>query len=120
MNWPASPVACRVHLSESRAEDPTGRAKAGVPDAVTFETKAKNALDQIRQVKEAGIPMGIMLTNAFRTRLRATDLDHVAGVPSRPAYGRRDEDRYHPNPGAEQGGLPRLIAATARTSQHPP
>jgi len=37
--WVAAPVAARIYLPESWAEDRKRRAEVGVPDGVTFRTK---------------------------------------------------------------------------------
>jgi SRSO17 transposase len=55
------PIASRLYLPESGAEDPGRRAKAGVPETIAFETKPAIALDQIRQAREAGRPVGVGL-----------------------------------------------------------
>ena len=43
------PVAYRLYLPEAWAADPQRRTKAGVPEAIGFETKTAIALGQIRQ-----------------------------------------------------------------------
>src|SRR6187455_1048710 len=53
------PVAYRLYLPEAWAEDPARRAKAGVPEAIGFETKTAIALGQLRQAREQGVPVGI-------------------------------------------------------------
>src|SRR3954449_12712014 len=58
------PIAWRLYLPEAWAADPQRRAKAGVPEAVGFETKTAIALGQIRQAREAGIPVGVVLGDA--------------------------------------------------------
>src|SRR5271166_3177196 len=47
--WVAAPVAGRLYLPQSWAEDAGRRTKAGVPPAVVFQTKLEIALDLIRQ-----------------------------------------------------------------------
>ena len=83
------PIAYRLYLPESWAEDPGRRAKAGVPENIAFETKPAIALDQIRQAREAGIPVGVVLGDvgygnetAFRRSVRELDLSYVLGVQS--------------------------------------
>lgn len=97
------PVAWRLYLPEAWAADPLRRAKAGVPDDVTFLTKPQIALDQIRRAVEAGIPAGVILADAgygsdtaFRTGLRSMSLDYVVGVQSTASL-------WPPGQGAESG-----------------
>jgi len=83
------PIAYRLYLPETWAEDPARRAKAGVPEAITFETKAAIALEQIRQAREDGVPVGVVLGDAaygnetdFRVGVSELELTYVLGVQS--------------------------------------
>src|SRR5919112_1094442 len=81
------PVAYRLYLPEAWAEDPERRAKAGVPEAIGFETKTAIALDQLRQAREAGIPVDTVLGDAaygdesdFRVGVAELELHYVPGI----------------------------------------
>jgi SRSO17 transposase len=85
---PASlPIAYRLYLPESWADDPARRAMAGVPEESAFRTKPEIALDQIRQAVADGVPRGVVVTDAgygsdtdFRGGITALDLPYVAGI----------------------------------------
>jgi SRSO17 transposase len=81
------PVAYRLYLPQSWANDEERRTKAGVPKDVEFKTKPQIALEQIKWACEAGLPRGVALLDAgygveakFRTEISALDLRYVAGV----------------------------------------
>ena len=81
------PVAYQLYLPEAWAEDRARRAKAGVPEAVAFETKTAIALGQIRQALADGVPEGIVLGDAgygdeteFRAGVSALGPHYVLGV----------------------------------------
>src|SRR5918912_335975 len=81
------PVAYRLYLPEAWAADPARRAKAGVPEAIGFETKTAIALGQLRQAREAGVPVGTVLGDAaygdecdFRVGVSELDLRYVLGI----------------------------------------
>ena len=83
------PIAYRLYLPEVWAADPARRAKAGVPEEVGFETKTAIALDQLRQAREVGIPVGTVLGDAaygdecdFRVGVAELDLRYVLGLRS--------------------------------------
>jgi SRSO17 transposase len=83
------PIAYRLHLPETWAEDPERRAKAGVPEEIGFETKTAIALGQIRQALEDDVPRGIVLGDAaygdeteFRAGVSDLDLPYVLGIRS--------------------------------------
>src|SRR4051794_29091715 len=81
------PVAYRLYLPEAWAADPARRATAGVPEEVEFRTKPSIALDQIGQALAAGVPPGVVVTDAgygsdtdFRDGATALGLAYVAGI----------------------------------------
>jgi SRSO17 transposase len=81
------PIAYQLFLPEVWADDPARRAKAGVPEAITFETKTAIALGQLRQALAAGVPVGIVLGDAgygdetaFRVGVTDLGLRYVLGV----------------------------------------
>src|SRR5215204_7780296 len=58
------PVAYRLYLPQEWADDPVRRKTAGVPEAITFQTKPEIALDQLRAAVGAGLPRGVVLMDA--------------------------------------------------------
>jgi SRSO17 transposase len=88
--WSSSlPIAWRLYLPEAWANDDERRAKARVPAEITFQTKPKIAIDQIRQAVDQGVPRGVVLADAaygsdtdFRTSLIALKLPYVVGIQS--------------------------------------
>jgi len=105
------PVAYRLYLPKSWAEDQARCAKAGVPAEISFKTKPELALEQIRWACESGLPRGFGLVDAgyghdskLRTGMTELGVPYVAGIqpqtlvwaprkrPGRaPKKGRRDE-----------------------------
>src|SRR3954466_11809295 len=81
------PIAYPLYLPEAWAGDPARRAMAGVPEEVEFRTKPAIALDQIGQALAAGVPRGVVVTDAgygndtdFRDGVTAQGLPYVAGI----------------------------------------
>src|SRR5918993_1051127 len=58
------PVAYRLYLPKDWTDDPARLRQAGVPEAITFQTKPEIALAQIRATAEAGLPRGVVLMDA--------------------------------------------------------
>src|SRR5688500_10862334 len=58
------PVAYRLYLPKEWTGDPVRLRQAGVPEAITFQTKPEIALAQIRAAAEAGLPRGVALMDA--------------------------------------------------------
>jgi len=89
-HYASLPVAYRLYLPDSWASDKKRRKKAGVPDAIEFQTKPKIALEQIEWACEAGIPRGVVLTDcaygsdlSLRRRLTVLDLIYSVGIWAR-------------------------------------
>lgn len=81
------PVAHRLYLPESWANDPARRKKAGVPGHIVFQTKPEIAYDQIKAAQAAGIASGVVIADAgygvntrFRSSVTALGLSYVMGV----------------------------------------
>jgi hypothetical protein len=58
------PIAYRLYLPETWANDAKRRSKAGVPEDVKFETKPQIALSQIQAALKAGVARGVVLADA--------------------------------------------------------
>src|ERR1700737_3075492 len=81
------PVAHRLYLPESWANDLERRTKAGVPPDIAFRTKPEIALDLVRDALTAGISPGTVLADAgygndskFRDGLTALGLNYIVGI----------------------------------------
>jgi SRSO17 transposase len=81
------PVAYRLYLPQSWANDDARRTKAGVPEDIEFKTKPQIALEQIRWACEANLQRGVVIVDAgygvdakFRSEISALKLKYVAGV----------------------------------------
>src|SRR5450755_3784307 len=81
------PIAYRLYLPETWANDAKRRAKAHVPEDVKFETKPQIALSQIEAALQAGVARSVVLADAgygadgaFRARLTTLGLSYAVGV----------------------------------------
>ena len=118
------PIAYRLYLPEVWAADPARRAKAGVPEEIGFETKTAIALDQLRQAREAGIPVGIVLGDAGY----GDESDFRVGVADlEPALRARRPQRHQvwppgqaPLPPAPWSGRGRPPTRLRRSPEHQP
>lgn len=118
------PVAFRLYLPEDWANDVRRRAKAGVPDEVTFQTKPQIALEQIRQTLACGVAPGVVLADAgygidtaFRTELTALSLPYVLGVQSSMRVWPPGQGPLPPKPWSGRGRPPSL---QRRDGEHQP
>ena len=118
------PVAYRLYLSEDWAADAERRAKAGVPAAVSFQTKPEIALEQIRAALAAGIPKGVVLMDAgygadtgLRTEITALGLAYVAGIRPNTSVWPPGTGPLPPKPWSGRGRPARRIR---RDGEHQP
>lgn len=81
------PVAYRLYLPKSWAEDQARRDKADVPAEINFKTKPEIALEQIRWARAVGLPRGFGLLDAgyghdskLRTGMTELGVPYVAGI----------------------------------------
>jgi SRSO17 transposase len=118
------PVAHRLYLPETWAADPKRRAKAGVPEAVGFETKTAIALGQLRQARAEGVPEGVVLGDAgygdetdFRGGVSELDLRYVLGIRSATTVW---PPGLAPPPPAPRSGRGRPPTRVRRSPDHQP
>ncbi|HYM07595.1 MAG TPA: IS701 family transposase [Terriglobales bacterium] len=118
------PVAYRLYLPETWANDSSRRRKTGVPAEIAFQTKAEIALAQIRRARQRGIPEGIVLADAgygtdtgFRTQLTKMELPYVMGIMSTVTVWKRGQGPKPPAAYKGTGRPPRLLQ---RDKRHQP
>ncbi len=107
------PVDYRLYLPKEWAEDSARRAKAGVPDGISFTTKPEIALEQMRCACAAGIPRGVVLMDSaygsntdLRTSVSALALSYVAGVDPQTTVWAPGTEPLPPKPWSGRGGRP--------------
>jgi SRSO17 transposase len=118
------PIAFRLYLPETWANDKQRRQKTGVPEQVEFQTKTQIALAQIERARERGVPEGVVLADAgygndtqFRARLSEWKLHYVVGIQSRVTVWKPGEQ---PLPAPEGKGMGRPPTLLRRDPKHPP
>lgn len=118
------PIAFELYLPEGWAGDPARRAKAGVPQDLTFRTKPQIALEQIRRALADGVPPGVILGDAgygidtsFRTALAGLALPYVLGVQSTMGVWPPGCGPLPPKPWSGKGRPPKL---QRRDAEHQP
>jgi SRSO17 transposase len=118
------PIAYRLYLPETWAGDPARRARAGVPEEAVFETKPVIALDQLRQARDEGIPVGIVLGDAgygdecdFRGGVSELDLRYVLGIRPGTSVWPPGQAPLPPAPWSGQGRPPTRLR---RSPEHQP
>jgi SRSO17 transposase len=81
------PAAYRLYLPEGWASDRRRRKEAAIPEQVTFKTKWQIALDQIARLRNEGLPLapvvsdaGYGVVTAFRDALTEQGIPYVVGI----------------------------------------
>jgi SRSO17 transposase len=88
--WSASlPIAWSLYLPEVWASDSERRQRAGVPEAIEFQTKPGIALQQMRRAIAQQVPVGVVLADAgygngtqFRAGITELGLQYAVGIES--------------------------------------
>lgn len=118
------PLAYRLYLPESWAGDSERRRKAGIPEAVGFQTKPAVALDQIRAAVAAGVAPGVVLADAgygndtgFRSAVTDLGLSYVMGVQGSTSVWPPGTGPLPPKPWSGRGRPP---SALRRGKDHQP
>jgi len=118
------PVAWRLYLPESWAQDRERRETAGVPEEISFATKPAIALQQIRWAVEEGIPRAPVIADAgygnetsFRENLAALDLSYALGVHRDTTVWKPGEGPLPKKPWSGRGQPPKRLR---RDPEHRP
>jgi SRSO17 transposase len=111
------PIAHRLYLPGTWANDVPRREKAKVPADIVFRTKPEIALDQLRAAHAAGIPPGTVLTDAgygydskFRDGVTELGRLYVAGIQSNVLLWKADAVLPLQGPGGRKPSRPQLRA----------
>jgi SRSO17 transposase len=128
--WVAAPIGGRLYLPEGWAEDGERRAEAGVPEAVTFQTKPELGLDLIRQALADGVPPAPVLGDCvygdspeFREGVRQLGMEFFLQVSPRhkawtqPVPTQRKRVRHYLSPGVPPAQTLAEIAAAFPAGQ---
>jgi SRSO17 transposase len=118
------PIAYRLYLPHEWIDDPTRRAKAGVPDDIVFQTKPQIAIDQLRAVRAAGIEADVVLADAgygndtdFRDSIAEIGLPYAVGIQSSTSLWPPGVQPLPPKPWSGRG---RPTSAIRRDGAHQP
>ncbi len=117
------PVAWQLYLPEVWAGDTERRAKAGVPQEVSFATKPEMALAQIQHLMAQGAPGHCVLADAgygvdaaFRQGLSELGLSYVVGIARTTTVWSPGREPLRPKPYRGRGTMPKLL----RVGKEPP
>lgn len=123
-NTASLPIAVRLYLPESWANDEERRRQAGVPESIGFHTKPEIALAQIRQAVAEKITSAPVLADAgygvdhkFRAGITELGLSYVVGVQSSTSVWAPGKAPLPAKPWSGQGRPPRLLR---RNENHQP
>jgi SRSO17 transposase len=118
------PIAHRLYLPQAWADDPIRRARAGVPDAIAFQTKPQIALAQIHAALQAGLPPAPVLADAgygvdteFRDGITRLGLLYIVGIQSSTSLWPPGTEPLTPKPWSGRG---RRTSLVRRDAAHKP
>jgi SRSO17 transposase len=118
------PIAWRLYLPESWADDEPRRRAAGVPAEIQFQTKPQIALGQIRQAVREKVAPGILLADSvygvdqeFRAGLAELKLQYSLGVKSTTTVWALQRQPLPPKPWRGKG---RAATRLRRDQSHQP
>lgn len=108
------PIVLRLYLPASWANDEERRARARVPEHITFRTKPQIAIDEIRRVRALGVRFGDVLADAgyganfeFRHALTEMGLRWAVGITPDQLVYPKDVQVQPPPPRGGSPGAPR-------------
>jgi SRSO17 transposase len=115
------PVAYQLYLPKDWAKDRARRRKAGVPKQISFKTKPRIALEQLRWACEAGLPRGVVLMDAgygadtdLRANITTLGLSYVAGIMPNTTVWAPGTGPLPPKKWSGRGRPPKLIRRDAK------
>jgi SRSO17 transposase len=115
------PVAYRLYLPETWAQDRRRRRAAGVPETVTFRAKWQIALEQIMQLTTEGLPAapvvadaGYGVVTAFREALTTQGIPYVVGIRTETTVWAPGRTPLPPRKYRGRGRPPTLVRRTQR------
>jgi len=118
------PIAWRLYLPESWADDEPRRRAAGVPAEIQFQTKPQIALGQIQQALREKVAPGIVLADSvygadqeFRAGLAELKLQYSLGVKSTTTVWALQRQSLPPKPWRGKG---RVATRLRRDQSHQP
>ncbi len=123
------PIAHRLYLPQAWTSDAGRRTRAGVPDDVTFQTKPRIALNQIRAALQEGVPAAPVLADAgygidtaFRDGVTDLGLSYALGIQSSTSLWPpgQDHDHVEPLPAKPWSGRGRPSSLIRRDAGHAP
>ena len=114
------PVAYQLYLPKDWAKDRARRRKAAVPKQISFKTKPRIALEQLRWACEAGLPRGVVLMDAgygadtdLRANITTLGLSYVAGIMPNTTVWALGTGPLPPKKWSGRGRPPKLIRRDA-------
>lgn len=118
------PVAYRLYVPEKWFDDKDRCNRAGIPEAVAFQTKPGIALEQLRALSLSDVPRGVVLADAgygneteFRKGVRSLQLLYALGITKTTLVW---PPGMQPLPPPEYSGFGRPPKLPRRNSGHTP